>query len=528
MQSLTTIHNRSGTERHLSEVAEPLSMPTLRDSKFSSFSLSSGLNATILSAAVLAGGWLRFRGLGASDLTADEAPSWLAASAPTVHEAIHQGLQLNPGKLAVHDLILHFWMLVFGDGVTSIRALSAVLGTLAIVLVFGLTRELFASEEDTAASPFAADSSAIAALSSFVFAINIVAIRYSQEGRMYELMLDATLIQLWFFLRGVRRGRLWNYVGTALFTILAGATAFVADLVFLTEGLCLLFALRPAGTLWPYAWNVAVTLLVAGAILARLTPWHLLVQKASFFTWIGSGFMTEYIMGFRGSALRSPVLLVTLMLAVWGVVRGRQKYSEGTGFALIWMFVPVLPAALWLGPTMLLVVTIYSWTPLFAHRAAFTCIVPMCMLIGLGIWELRPTAARIAVLGLVVVLASICISSYDPNAGDVEWGVQWRAATEAALPELKAGRPVNVIPGYGMYAIRYYSRNEHVDPALLSQDNPQAQVLILGDTAESLLPKDTPALHRRYFLERARLRGVLVLATPFALNQPAGVAPVAK
>ena len=60
----------------------------------------------------------------------------MAASAPTVGEVVRQGLELNPGKLALHDIVLHFWMLAFGDSMTSIRALSALLGTLAIALVF--------------------------------------------------------------------------------------------------------------------------------------------------------------------------------------------------------------------------------------------------------------------------------------------------------------------------------------------------------------------------------------------------------
>src|SRR5579863_1649755 len=194
-------------------------MPTSPDPELSPAPLSRGANAFLLAAAVLVGGWLRFHSLGVSDMTADEAPSWLAASAPTVGEALHQGLALNIGRLALHDLTLHFWMVAFGDSVTSIRALSALLGTLAIALVFVVTRELFTSKDATEAPLLATDTSTVATLSALVFALNVVAIRYSREGRMYALMLDATLVQLWFFLRAVRRGRLVNYFGTALFTV---------------------------------------------------------------------------------------------------------------------------------------------------------------------------------------------------------------------------------------------------------------------------------------------------------------------
>ena len=503
-------------------------MPTPTAPKFSASAFSSRLNALILATAILVGGWLRFRSLGASDMTSDEGASWLAASASTVREVLHQGLALNPGKLALHDLTLHFWMLAFGDGITSIRSLSALLGTLAIVLVFVVARELFADERDTATSPLATDSSTVAALSALVFALNVVAIRYSREGRMYELMLDMTLIQLWFFLRAVRLGGLANYLWTALFTVLAIATSFVAGLVFMAEGACLLYAMRPGVTRWPYSWNVAITLLAAAAVVVGLTPWHLWVEKASFFSWIGPGFLTEYILGFLGSAIQSPVLVVTLVLAIWGVIRGWQRNAEGTGFTLAWMFLPLLPLALWLGPVMLLVATVYSWTPVFAHRWALTGLVPLCIFIGIGIRETRPLLLRIAALTLVVVLAGFRIYTYDPNAGDMEWGVQWRAATQAALPELKAGKLVSVVPGYTMYVVRYYLRNDSVDPALLSEGNRRAQVMILADTAQSLLPGALPPLRRWYSVQLARVRGVSVLASPFAVSQPTEAAPQAK
>jgi hypothetical protein len=500
----------------------------MKSSESSSISASSRLNAAIVIAAVLVGGWLRFYDLGASDMTADEAPSWVSASASTLGDVVRQGLQLNPGKLALHDIALHFWMLAFGDSVTSIRTLSALLGTLAIVLVFIVTRELFAGEDGIAVPLFASDSSTIAALSALVFALNVVAIRYSREGRMYALMLDAVLLQVWFYLRAVRRGGFVNYLGMALFSVVAVATSFVAGLVFLAEGLCLLIALRPGFHRWPYSWNVAVALLVAGAVLVVSIPWHQLVEKASFFSWIGPGFLTEYVLGFFWSAVQTPVLAVTLLLALWGAIRGSRKFPEAVAFTLAWLVVPLLPLALWLGPIMLLAVTVYSWTPVFAHRWEFTCIVPLCILIGLGIREIPGSVARMAILGLVVALAGLRIHSYDPNSGDMEWGVQWRAVTEAALPELKAGQPVQVVPGYPIYVIRYYSRNDHVDPALLSPDSRGAQMLVLADSAESLLPGELKMLRRRYFLQRARLRGATVLATPMAVGQSLEGVPQAQ
>ena len=79
----------------------------------------------ILSVAVVVGTWLRFEHLDRVDFTPGEAVSWVAASAPTIREVLASAIVLNPGKLGVHDVALHLWMDAFGDGLTTMRAMSA-------------------------------------------------------------------------------------------------------------------------------------------------------------------------------------------------------------------------------------------------------------------------------------------------------------------------------------------------------------------------------------------------------------------
>ncbi len=339
---------------------------------------------------------------------------------------------------------------------------------------------------------------------------------------MYELMLTATLLQIWFFLNSVRRGGFLNHTWVVLFSIVATATSLIAVPVFVAEALGLLYELRPGATRWPHARHVTMTLVASGVIVAFLTPWRLWVENEGSFSWIKPGYLTDYVASFLRPALYSPIVYLTLALAVWGAIRGWRKHSEGVSFALLWMFIPLVPLVFVLGPMMLMVDTIYSWTPLFAHRWAPSCIVPTCMLIGLGIWELGESRARIVAFLLLIVFAGVRIDSYDSSSGDVEWGVQWREATATVLPELKAGRPVNVVPSYGRFAVIYYSRNDHIAQNLLSDDH-RAQVLILADTAETLFPQNFSKVRRYYPLQMARFRGVIVLATPFAVN-PTGVA----
>src|SRR5262249_10437881 len=157
------------------------------------------LGIALLLIALLLGGVLRFTGLGNREMSDDEGSTWAAASAPTVEEVLALQSRLNPGKMAVHEVLLHDWIGLFGEDLAAMRALSAALGTLSILLVYWVGWELFSGP--------GADSSAsmIAGFAAVVFAVSLVTIKYAQEARMYPVVIAATLGQVAFFIRGLRR-----------------------------------------------------------------------------------------------------------------------------------------------------------------------------------------------------------------------------------------------------------------------------------------------------------------------------------
>src|SRR5208337_3920901 len=102
------------------------------------------LSLMLLIAALVAGSVMRFANLGALEMSPDEGASWAAASAPTAAEVIARQPKLNPGELPVHDLLLHGWIALFGSSLAAMRAMSAVLGVVSILLVYLVSCELFA------------------------------------------------------------------------------------------------------------------------------------------------------------------------------------------------------------------------------------------------------------------------------------------------------------------------------------------------------------------------------------------------
>ena len=111
--------------------------------------------------------------------------------------------QLDPGKLPLYDLLLHGWIRVFGDSVTAMRGMSAVLGTIAIVLVFAAVREVCRSlggEAGAAIGDLAGGFTALA------YAVNFMMVTSDRTVRMYPVAMSAELLQIFFLVRAQRRG----------------------------------------------------------------------------------------------------------------------------------------------------------------------------------------------------------------------------------------------------------------------------------------------------------------------------------
>ena len=157
-------------------------------------------------------------------MNGDEAASWAAASEPDVRQVAAIERRLEPGKLALYDMMLHEWIRVFGDSLFAMRAMSAALGTIAIVLIFVAVRESWR---------FLADESAAASWRGGR-CLRRAPIRHQSpdsavgpRGGEYPLVMCAELLQINFFVRAQRGGGMSDYLGIAVFT-----AAMVADQLY--------------------------------------------------------------------------------------------------------------------------------------------------------------------------------------------------------------------------------------------------------------------------------------------------------
>lgn len=136
---------------------------------------------------------VRFYGLTTSAIWCDEGSSLLMSQDSPALTWFHSAHDVHP---PLYYLLLHVWMNVFGNGIFSIRAMSVLPGIATVALGIWLTR-LIATRR-------------AAVLAGVLLALLPIAVRFSQEVRMYSLMgfwLMGATIALVYWVKSPDRSR---------------------------------------------------------------------------------------------------------------------------------------------------------------------------------------------------------------------------------------------------------------------------------------------------------------------------------
>jgi len=412
----------------------------------------------LLLIAIVVGGHLRFHHLERFDMSGDEGASWAAASAPSIHQVVALEQQLDPGKLALHDIMLHGWIGAFGDSLLAMRAMSAALGTIAIALVFVTVREVCHSlGEDESADSMPALAGAFAAL---LYAVNLEMVTSDRTVRMYPLVMCAELLQITFFCRAQRRDSWVNCVGVATFTAAMIAANFTSSFLIIAEVLwlhCLLLAKEAgarAGGLMALGPTVAV---IAG--IALLTP-----MLPSALTSSANAVQVGYINWIKLQPISWPY--TTLRDGVGGYILFWMLIVLGAfGLWRRWSSGPLVSAffALWaIGPILAAVAMSYSIHPVENPRYVIIAFVGLFAFAGVGAASMPSTLLRLLLALLIVHFTIHAVHRWLRQSHEAAW----REATTAAVAGSATGTAISVVPSYAVNVVRYYLPRDRRDAAV--------------------------------------------------------------
>ena len=426
----------------------------------------------LLLIAIVIGAYLRFHRLARIDMNGDEGASWAAASAPSVQQVAKIERRVDPGKLALYDVMLHEWIGVLGDSLFAMRAMSAALGTIAIVLVFAAVREICRSLGGEAAAAVGELAGAFAAL---LYATSLQMVLSDRIVRMYPLVLCAELLQITFFVRAQRRGGMLNYLAVAVFTAAMVAANFTANFLIAMEALWLGWLLLVA--LWDAQSRRLAVLRPACALaagIAILLPWlprafdssHNAV-KGGAISWIKLQPISWPYTTLRDSTGNETLFWILVALAAFGVWRQWRSGRLVVEFFALWMA----------GPILAVVAVTYLIHPLEFARYVLISFVGMFALAALGAASVRFTALSIALVILLIHLSVGPVHDWMRHP----YEAAWRDATMLAAMRTTGAEQVAVIPSFCTDVVRFYMPRERRAAAVAMTDQcSQAPVLILS------------------------------------------------
>jgi mannosyltransferase len=426
----------------------------------------------LLLIAIVLGAHFRFYRLARFDMSGDEGASWAAAFKPSVRQVASKQRWTDPGKLALYDVTLHEWMEVFGGSLFAMRAMSATLGTIAIVLLFVAIREVCRSLIDESAAALGELAGAFAAL---LYALNLEMVLSDRTVRMYPLVMCAELLQIAFFARAQRRGGILNYLGVAVFTAAMVAANFTSIFLIAAQALWLGWLLQ--ARIWDaQARRLAVfrpgAALVAG--IAILTPWlHWAIVSSresvrmGAIDWIGPQPISWPYTTLRQSAGSHALFWIFAALAAFGVWRQWGSAKLVVEFFAVWM----------LGPILAVVAVTYLIHPLEFPRYLLIAYVGMFALAAFGAASVRSTALRVV---LAVLLIHLSVGPVHARVRHYD-GFAWRAATLLAAQRTRRGERIVVFPPWCVSVVRFYLPPERRDDvAMAGKQCSDASVLVMG------------------------------------------------
>ena len=361
--------------------------------------------------------------------------------------------------------LLHFYLPIAGFSELSIRFLSVFFGTATVALIYAIGKQMFYVRVGLLAA-------AIAAVAPF-------GIQYSQEVRMYALVMFLGAIAMWFFVRianselltaksqitnpkPTAHGRLWVGFFAAMF--LTQYSLYQTAFMFVAQGVFLLPFLRrrfPLIVRWLTVSVVIVILFLpwllthSGSALADIqdvaggtAPMNLPTFLARGFAAISAGPTIPLNNGLTLAALFAATIVLGLGLAC---VTRTAKLNDW----LLVAFVAVPMASLY---------PIYFVAPLYRGRLFAVAFVPLLLLIARSASILISRARLVAVPLALLVLGT---STYSLNSYYFQYN-RYSAAVEDYVPAIQMieqhAQPGDVVLFHAYWQQGYFLSHYHGPP----------------------------------------------------------------
>ncbi len=400
------------------------------------------LHYLALATIVVAGAWLRLTGLSRQSLWFDEVDVVVRAQRP--FGEVLRTFVASGENGPLYNVMLAIWVRVAGISEIAVRFPSAIAGILTIPLLYLLARRVAGSRAGL--------------LAAGLLAISPYHLWYSQEAKMYTIVVLLAVLSSLFLVEALSRNRAVWWVAYVVATSLMFYTHVATVLVFAAQSGYVVLT-RPVWRGRERGW-----LLAAAALTLPYVPialWAVRVVGGGVATWqpdVGIWDAVS-ILGIKLAVNRSTTdverwgAALYAVLAFGGVVTLLRQRRPARWWLLLAALVAVPIVGLW---------AVSLRQSVFSDRYAIVALPAYLTLVAAA------TAALIAgrrawplgLASLVVLLAFAWAPIRDVNRTDAAMKEDWRSAYADIARRADPGDAIIVHPGYLLTTLDYYAQRE--------------------------------------------------------------------
>jgi len=302
----------------------------------------------------------------------------------------------------LYFLLLRPWLALVGDSEFAVRFSSVISGVLAVPLSYALGRKLLtgcvADEAPGGPMNWAPFGGAL------LVACSPYLIWYSQESKMYALLLCLTALAIWLLWSALREGRPACWIGYVVVASLSFYTHILAVALLPVHAAIFAAGGRAFWRRWRPALLSFACLTLPYLPLAR---WQVPTLLSSFET--GHPFyplpdMLQVLFRALSFGFRAPGLL-EICTIVFLLLVGSFLYRCHAPAAALLVRRPQLVLWLYLLMPVVVVYLISLGMPIFADRYLIAVAAPFCLLLACGLEALRTRSRLLCGLCLIAVLS---------------------------------------------------------------------------------------------------------------------------
>jgi mannosyltransferase len=344
------------------------------------------------------------------------------------------------GNMSLYYILLRGW-LFFAHSDATIRALSAIASTAAVIAIYFLGKKLF--DRNTGAT------------AAILLALNVFHIRYAQEARSYALLSLALVLATWCFVSAVESESQNKW---ALYAIVSAAAVYLHFFAVLAIGAHFLSAI-----IWkrPIPWrNIFVSAVLFALLVLPVAAFLHANSQNHQLDWVKFPTGREFygfLLLFTGQA---GIIMLCISLAIAAaviaqlIVQSRKQNDSQKSFPLgvitLWLFLPTIAT-----------LAISLAHPIFVPRYMTVSLPALALVLARGI-SMFPTKWRALLLVILLAFSAWGIHNYYPTiAADPE---NWRSAAQFFSTHVQSDDSVLFNNGSARAVFEYYTTRNSGSP----------------------------------------------------------------